>query len=114
MNDSTPPPLPQGEPPDSGPSSSVALGWGVFGIALIAPALLTLLTAKSQNLWPIFTFPASGAAGLYCGFWIALRIFRTTPGKILGGLAFAAIFTVVSFALCCAGCALGGAQLNFH
>lgn len=98
--------------PDSSPN--VRLGWWIFAAALIAPALLTLLTAKSEDLWPIFTFPASGVAGLYCGFWIASRICRTTPGKILGGLALAAIFTVVSFALCCAGCAMGGAQLNFH
>lgn len=98
----------------SGGSANARAGWLLFGLVLIAPAVLTLLTSKSQDLWPIFTFPASGAAGLYCGFWMASRVCRTVPGKILGGLALAAVFAVVSFALCCAGCELGGAQLNLH
>lgn len=115
MSDALPPPLPQGRTPaPSGASLNVRLGWWIFGAVLVTPALLTLLTAKSQDLWPIFTFPASGAAGLYCGFWMASRVCRTVPGNILGGLALAAVFAVVSFALCCAGCALGGAQLNIH
>lgn len=115
MSDASPPPLPKTEPPmDSGPSPHSTLGWGIFGLVLIAPAVLTLLTAKSQDLWPIFTFPASAVAGIYCGLWLAIRTCRTTPGKILGGFALAAVFGVVSFALCCAGCTIGGAQLNFH
>lgn len=115
MSDAPPPPLPNEESPlPSGPSPNSRMGWGIFGIALVAPASLTLLTARSESLWPIFTFPASGLAGLYCGFWLASRICRTTPGKILGGLALSALFAGVSFALCCAGCAMGGAKLNFH
>lgn len=117
MSDALPPPPPL--PPrrtssPSGGSANARAGWLLFGLVLIAPAVLTLLTSKSQDLWPIFTFPASGAAGLYCGFWMASRVCRTVPGKILGGLALAAVFAVVSFALCCAGCELGGAQLNLH
>lgn len=115
MSDASPPPLPQGESPKTpGLSPNVRVGWWIFAAALIAPALLTLLTAKSEDLWPIFTFPASGVAGLFCGFWMASRVCRTTPGKILGGLALAVIFTVISLALCFAGCAMGGAKMNFH
>jgi hypothetical protein len=89
-------------------------GWIVFFIVLILPALLTLLTAKSKDLWPVSTFLISGVAALYCGFWMAWRICRTTAGRVMTGLALSGGFYVVSFFLCCAGCALGGAKLNFQ
>ncbi len=89
-------------------------GWWIFFAVLMAPALLTLLAAKSKDLWPIFTFAGSGVAGLYCGFWLAFRQCRTIPGKFLIGLILSVVFTVVSFALCCAGCTLGGASVSFH
>ena len=100
--------------PQPGKPGSAHRGWWVFFLALIAPAVLTLLTAKSENLWPVFTFPASGIAGLYCGFYLSFRICKTTPGKILSGLALAFVFAASSFALCCVGCAVGGATLNIH
>lgn len=89
-------------------------GWWIFFAVLMAPAVLTLLAAKSQDLWPVFTFAGSGVAGLYCGFWLAIRQCRTIPGKVLFGLILAVVFAVVSFALCCAGCTLGGASFNLH
>jgi hypothetical protein len=89
-------------------------GWWIFIIALVTPALLTMLAAGSDDLWPIFTFPASAVAGLHCGFWMASRLCRTVAAIVFAGLALAAMFSMVSFALCCVGCALGGAQLNFH
>jgi hypothetical protein len=89
-------------------------GWIVFVLVLLLPALLTLLTAKSDNLWPVATFLVGAGAALYCGFWMAWRLCRTTVGKVAAGLALSAGFYVVSFILCCAGCALGGANVNFH
>ena len=97
--------------PAAGKSRS---GWIVFAIVLLSPALLTLLTAKSDALWPVSTFLVGGAAALYCGFWMAWRICRTMAGKVMAGIALSGGFYVVSFFLCCAGCALGGAQLNLH
>lgn len=110
---SNPPPLPP-DVPSTGQPAKARGSWWLFFAVLMAPALLTLLTAKSEDLWPPFTFPASGLAGLFCGFWLAFRQCRTMPGKILLGLILAVVFTVVSVALSCAGCALGVASLNIH
>jgi hypothetical protein len=100
-------------PKDARPKRSQG-GWIVFVIVLFLPALLTLLTARSQDLWPVSTFLVGGAAALYCGFWMAWRICRTTAGRVAAGIALSGGFYVVSFFLCCAGCAIGGAQLNMH
>ena len=107
-----PPPVPS-DASSAGPGKARG-GWWFFFAVLVAPAVLTLLAAKSEDLWPVFTFAGSGVAGLYCGFWLAIRQCRTIPGKVLIGLILAVVFTVVSFALCCAGCTLGGASFNLH
>ncbi len=88
--------------------------WLLFVLALLLPAVLTLLTARSQDLWPFFTFVLGGASAIYCGFWTASLVCRTSVGRVLVGLVFSAGFYVVSFFLCCAGCTLGGASLNIH
>lgn len=80
----------------------------------MAPSLMTLITAKFEDIWPIFSLPGSVVAGLYCGIWLASRLTTTVPGKILASLAFSAIFASVAFFFCCVGCELGGAKLNFH
>jgi hypothetical protein len=90
------------------------VGWFVFVIVLLLPALLTLLTARADSLWPVSTFLVGGVAALYCGFWLAWRIFRSTATRWILAMFFSGGFYVVSFFLCCAGCALGGAKLNFH
>lgn len=86
----------------------------MFLVALLLPAVLTLLTAKSDDLWPFFTFALGGVTAIYCGFWTARLACRTTIARVLVGLIFSAGFYVVSFFLCCAGCTLGGASLNIH
>lgn len=90
------------------------VGWLIFLAVLLFPALLTLLTAKSQALWPICTFVVGGLAALYCGFWLSWRICQTKSGRVIVGVLLSGGFYVVSFFLCCAGCALGGAKLNFQ
>lgn len=110
-----PPSLPgPNEPTASSPARPPWRNWWVLLVVLLAPALLTLLTAGSQDAWPFFTFFGSMIAGLVCGFMLSVRICRTTVGKVFGGLALAIMFTGAAFALCCAGCAIGGAKLNFH
>ena len=113
MSDQHDPPSVPLDSSSAGPGKARG-GWWIFFAVLMAPTILTLLTAKSEDLWPVFTFAGSGVAGLYCGFWLAIRQCRTIPGKFLIGLILAVVFTVVSFALCCAGCTLGGAALNLH
>lgn len=114
MNDAKPEPANPPHDPQPGKLRSASRSWWIFAAVLVAPAILTLLTVKSENLWPVFTFPASAVAGLYCGFDLSLRIFKTTPRKIIGGLALAFVLAVVSFGLCCVGCTVGGATLNLH
>lgn len=110
-----------GEAVDVGGASAAAVGatksrggWLVFVMVLLVPAILTFLTAKSENLWPVSTFIVGAGAALYCGFWMAWRICRTNAGKVIVGLALSVGFYWVSFVLCCAGCAIGGAALNIH
>jgi hypothetical protein len=53
-------------------------------------------------------------AALYCGFWMSWRICRTLAGRVVAGIALTGGFYIVSFFLCCAGCALGGAELDMR
>ena len=104
-------------PPKSegGPSPAKSTrGWPIFFGVLLLPALLTLVTARSDDVWPFFTFGLSLITALYCGFWLAGRICRTTGARLAAGVALSGGFYVLSFILCCAGCAIGGAQLDFR
>lgn len=97
----------------SSPAKSTR-GWLIFFGVLLLPALLTLVTARSDNVWPFFTFGLSLITALYCGFWVAGRICRTTGARLAVGGALSGGFYALSFILCCAGCAVGGAQLDFR
>jgi hypothetical protein len=126
---SQPPPPPAGVNPNPPGAISPAAGsggvpektggrsggqWLIFGLVLLSPAILTMLFAQSADIWPIFTFGLSALTSLYCGFWLAWTIGRTTAVRILVGLLLSGGFYFISFLLCCAGCALGEAKLDMR
>ena len=113
MDDTKPESTNPSNAPQSGSRGKAYRGWWLFLLVLIAPAVLTLLTAKSENPWSEFTLLPSVIAGVYCGFWVSFRTCKTMVGKILGGLAMTFVFIAGSLTLCWVGCAIG-VSLNVH
>lgn len=114
-NQAFPPPAEPSPVPPSDPSGSdrsrFRVGWAFLAV-LLAPALLTMLSSGHDQAQPFFTFVGSIAAGLVCGYWLSFRVCRTMAGRILAGVPLALVFTVVSFAGCCAGCVVAGSAFR--
>ena len=106
-------PKPSSSPPVI-PNRTPQVRWLVFFLVLLAPAVLTVATARIEEFWPIPVFFLSLVSAIYCGVWLALRVCRTTVARVLTGIAFSGAFYVVSFILCCAGCSLAGVSVNIH
>lgn len=106
----TPPSVPV--PFDSKPR----INWFLFLLVLLAPALFTVLGArsKSDGLAIGSALFGSLAAGIVCGVWVGLRFGRTTVWRFALGIVFTFVLGVLSLVLACFGCSLGGFNLNIH
>jgi len=108
-NCSVPPPIPTGAPKVV---KWWQTNWAVLAVFL-APAVLSFATSK-LGIAPLFTFFGSGASGLFCGFVLARRFKGTPVARTLLGLLLSGIIGAASIALCAAGCALGGFQMDMR
>lgn len=81
---------------------------------LLVPAVFTAATSHWPAVWPLCTVFLSIAAAIYCGFWLARRLSSHWAVRLYGGMALTVVLFFVSFALCCAGCALTGTELQLH
>ncbi|HEU5072403.1 MAG TPA: hypothetical protein VFV96_18535 [Verrucomicrobiae bacterium] len=107
-----PPPLP-GEAP---PMAVRRINWFLFFAVLLAPPVLTLLTAMAgwQSFPVACPFVGGALAGLVCGIQLARRLGQTTNAVVLLSFAFFIVFGALSFALCFTGCLLGNYNFNVH
>src|ERR1700743_3651847 len=91
--------------------------WWFFPIALLAPPVLTLLTAlgtRSNAHQPrdptaplAVAFLGAITGGIICGLMIGLQC-KSPAARILVSLAMIVVMFCVCLVLCCAGCAIGG------
>lgn len=111
MNDAVPPVLTPA--PSSRPG---AWGWWVFLAALLAPAVIMALVARSSDAQGIVLFAGGGASALFCGIWLARRLFagRAWALQVLMAIIFTAVLYPVSAVLCCVGCTLGGGEFDMR
>ena len=66
-------------------------------------------TRQDDRLVVTLLFIACPSAGIISGIMLALRIHRSTPTKVLAGVAASLAFTVLCAGLCVAGCMFGNA-----
>jgi CDP-diglyceride synthetase len=95
-----------------------SINWVVFLVVLLTPALLTILVVLSggrdSGAAPAIAFLGGGIAGIICGAMLGRRLGRTTPLKIVLGLVFAMVLSVVCIGMSCFGCLASGFHLDFR
>lgn len=95
----------------------VKINWFIFYAVLLAPALITMLTAMcfhapNQGVSAAMGLFGGGAAGIACGIMLGLRLGKTLPTRIVLGILFSFVLVVVCITLCCFGCQAGGYNLR--
>jgi hypothetical protein len=111
MNDTLPPALPPAPPPRRG-----AWGGWIFLAVLLAPAVIMALVARSSDAQGVVLSVGGGASALYCGIWLARRLFagRAWALQVLMAIIFIVVLFPVSMVLCCVGCTLGGGAFDMR
>ena len=110
-------PAPANEPPP------FKIKWLWFWLALIAPPVLTALSAmlmrqgspghaSNESLSPAIALIGGGIGGIVCGIVIGTRVGKTTAARVVLSLIFSGIMVVVSIMLCFFGCSMGGYQMD--
>lgn len=94
------------------------LNWLIFFAVLFAPPLLALLAARggrpAEGMAAGIALVGGGLAGIACGVLLGRRLSRTAGMRIVLGLIFAAVLSVVCVGMSCVGCLAGGFRLNFQ
>jgi hypothetical protein len=94
------------------------VNWLWFWLALIAPPILTALSAAStkhtsnDGLPVAVSLLGGGIGGIVCGVVIGIKLGKTTTSRVVLSLIFSGIMVVVSIMLCFFGCTMGGYQLD--
>jgi hypothetical protein len=91
----------------------------LFWIALLAPAVLALLSFLCASGGPsdfgVTVGLAGAGAGLvssvYCGIWLARRFVKPGNARVLFALAMVALIGILNLIIVVAGCA---ANISFH
>jgi hypothetical protein len=90
--------------------------WPVFSLILAGPAILTFVLVsffsnsnQAMNLLVITTFGGCPLAGIISAI---LFVRWQEGGNVIRGIVFSVLLSVVSFALCFAGCAIGAVVLS--
>ncbi len=92
--------------------------WRWFWLALLAPPVLTLLsallmrlaapTANNESVSPFIALVGSAGGGIAGGIIVGLKRGETIPERVLTSIACAVAFSVLCLILSFAGCNLGG------
>lgn len=96
------------------PLSPVKIRWWLFFGALLAPPLLTFLTAfilreqTSEDTAPLVAVLGAAAGGITCGVMLGLRFGNSVPLRVGLGFLFSCLMVVVCFTLSFCGCMVGG------
>jgi hypothetical protein len=107
------------EQPQSGGLPPVKINWLIFFCALLAPPLLTMLTAstvggRNESVSPAIALFGGGAGGIICGVLLGLRLGKTVQARFVLGILLTFGMIIVCVMLCLAGCTIGGYQMRFN
>ena len=82
----------------------------LFFTILLAPGLLTLLSAqtKAESFTQFFPLIGGGIAGIFCGVVLAFRSASSIAGRIICSILFIPLLALVSLGMGVLGCSLGG------
>ena len=100
--------------PDTPPLVPTKINWWIFFGVLLAPPLLTLITAfldkerSNQELSPFIAFFGGAAAGIACGIMLALRIGKNVAARVALAIVFSIVLAVLCIMLSLGGCMAGG------
>lgn len=95
----------------------VKIKWIWFWLALMAPPLLTLLSAHfmhstssaaNEGLSPAIALLGGGAGGLACGILLGIKLGKTSGARVGYAILFGPAMIFVSVLLCFFGCNVGG------
>lgn len=101
------------------PLSPVRIRWWLFFGALLAPPLLTFLTASilreqtSEEIAPLIAVLGAAAGGIACGAMLGMRFGRSVSLRVGLGFLFSCLMIAVCFTLSFGGCMVGGYKLRF-
>jgi hypothetical protein len=100
------------------PAPLARTNWKVFFGVLLAPVVVTSITAvilrgPHDNVSPFIGLAGGGAAGIACGIMLAFRIGKTSETRVVLSILLAAVMAAVSVTMCCIGCNLSGYELSF-
>ncbi len=111
----TPTPLPPDEPQATIPSKP-RLSLLLFFTALLAPPVITFLSARSglKDAPVVWALVGGALGGIVCGVMLGRRFGKTNVSRVMLGILFTLIFAVVCFVMSFAGCMTGGFKVNFH
>src|ERR1700722_7163021 len=92
-------------PPTSAPLRPFRFNWLIFFGVLLAPALVTMLTAstvggRNEQVSPVVALFGGGAAGIICGVLLGLRLGKTVPARLVLGILLAVVMAFLCFMLC--------------
>jgi hypothetical protein len=75
---------------------------------------MALVARYSSDAQSVVLFVGGGASALFCGIWLARRLFagRGTALLMIMALVFTAVLFPVNLVLCCVGCTLGGGEFD--
>lgn len=108
----------EGSLPPRKPLALVKMRWWVFFAVLLAPPILTFLSAYSHRGFkgepdtPAVCLVSGVVAGIVCGTMLAVRLSSSYAGRIFLGIVFSCILTVVCIFLGFGGCTVGGYSLQ--
>jgi hypothetical protein len=97
--------------------------WRLFLVALLCPALLTLLSAAAmrflisshsmnEGVSPWVGLIGGAIGGVICGVMLGFQASKNLPIRIILSILMSAIMIVVCVMLCFFGCSLGGYQFR--
>ena len=102
------------------PLTPVKVSWFLFFGVLLAPAILTFLTAflgkeqSNEQASPLIGFYGGAASGIACGILLAVRLGKNVLARIIFAILFSCILGVVSIAVSFAGCMAAGYKFRFE
>ena len=111
--------LPPASPDPASILPPVKIKWRWFWLALLAPPVLTMLSALVMQLaWPamagnepispVVAFSVSIIGGIASGIIIGIKRGQTKSERIINSIVCSIVFSIVCLVLSIAGCSAGG------
>jgi hypothetical protein len=115
--------LPEVEPSRELPP--IKFNWRLFSVALLSPALLTLVSAaaarflilsqpRNESVSPWVGLIGGAIGGVMCGVMLGFQASRNLSIRIMLSILMSVIMMAVCILLCFFGCSVGGYQMRLN